>query len=410
MTMIKQQFEVPAGTKKWAWGLIGVGLIALVVGIFTKAMSSDVQQQTDFWGTLIYNAIFWFLVVNATMFFICITTLAMGSWQISFRRVSEAISVAVPFFGIIVFVLLVYVVCIAHNARIYDWSVASIVNNDPILKGKSPFLNPTFFFIWTFLIVLLLSLLGYKMRKLSREADTDLLLGEKGKSFIYRNTVWASLFIVWFAITVGSTLPWLWIMSINSHWYSTMFSWYTFGSSFVSGVSLMALWVVYMKNKGYLEFTTEEHLHDIGKFMFAFSIFWTYLWFAQYMLTWYANIPEETIYFKNRVWGVYRGIFFFNLIINFVCPILLLMRRGIKRNFTLLSFIAVLILFGHWVDFYQMVMASLSPAKVSLGWFDFGILFLFVGLLIAIVSKALTKKPLIMVHHPFLKESIIHHT
>ncbi len=132
-----------------------------------------------------------------------------------------------------------------------------------------------------------------------------------------------------------------------------------------------------MKNKGYMELTNQEHLHDVGKFMFAFSIFWTYLWFSQYMLIWYANIPEETVYFKHRVQGPYKGIFFLNLIINFLCPLLILMKRAAKRNYTLVTFMAVLIIFGHWIDFYQMVMGSLSKEHVTLGWLDFGILAFF---------------------------------
>ncbi len=126
-----------------------------------------------------------------------------------------------------------------------------------------------------------------------------------------------------------SSIPWLWLMSIDAHWYSTMYSWYTFASSFVAGIALITLFVVFLKNNGYLEYTTREHLHDLGKFQFAFSIFWTYLWFSQFMLIWYANIPEETVYFKPRMQGPYRGIFFLNFIINFLAPLLILMKRGI---------------------------------------------------------------------------------
>jgi len=248
------------------------------------------------------------------------------------------------------------------------------------------------------------------MRKLSSEADQAPMDNTTGASFIWRNTVRASLFIVWFALTVGSTVPWLWIMSLDAHWYSTMFSWYNFASTFVSGMSLIALWIVYLKNKGYLEYANQEHLHDIGKFMFAFSIFWTYLWFSQYMLIWYSNQPEETIYFKHRVQGPYKGIFFLNLIINFICPLLILMKRSAKRNYTLLTFMAVLIIFGHWIDYYQEVMGSISKEHVTLGWLDFGVLSFFIGVMILFVAKALASKPLVPKYHPFLKESIIHHT
>ncbi len=407
MASIREKFEIPGKMKTWSLALIGIGLLALIIGLVTKGFSADEHERTHFIGTLMYNTIFWTLVCNAAMFLICALTLAMGGWEISIRRVSEAISTMVPIFGGITLVVLLYVI-FSHNHRIYHWLDTEAVANDPILKGKSGFLNPTFFVIWSVLIIGLWSLLGWRMRQLSRETDEAPMSHEAGKSFIWRGTIRAAMFIVWFALTVASTAPWLWLMSLDPHWYSTMYSWYNFASTFVSGVSLIVLWVIYLKNKGYLELTTQEHLHDLGKFMFAFSIFWTYLWFSQFMLIWYANIPEETVYFKHRLQGPYKGIFFLNLIINFVCPILILMKRAVKRNYTLMTFMAVLIIFGHWIDFYQQVMGSLSPDHVTLGWLDFGILSLFVGLMIWGVSRSLASKPLIAKYHPFLKESVIH--
>ena len=409
MASIKEQFEIPSKLKTGSYALIAVGALALLAGFFKSGMSNDEHKQAIFIGTIMYNTIFWTLICNASMFFICITTLAIGGWQQSFRRVPEAISAMVPIFGSITLVVLLYV-AFAGKHQIYHWLDTEAVNNDPILKGKSGFLNLKFFVFWTTLAIGLWSLLGYRMRKLSNEADNGAFDNVSGAKFIFQNTVRASMFIAWFGLTVGSTIPWLWMMSITPHWYSTMYSWYTFMSSFVSGMSLIALWVIYLKNKGYLEYTNQEHLHDLGKFMFAFSIFWTYLWFSQYMLIWYANIPEETVYFKTRVQGPYKGIFFFNLIINFLCPLLILMKRDAKRNYTLVTFMAVLILFGHWIDFYQMVMGSISKDYVTLGWLDFGVLSFFVGLMILFVAKALASKSLIPKYHPFLKESIIHHT
>jgi hypothetical protein len=189
-----------------------------------------------------------------------------------------------------------------------------------------------------------------------------------------------------------------------------MFSWYTFASSFVAGMALIALYVVYLKNNNYLEYTSREHIHDLGKFMFAFSIFWTYLWYSQFMLIWYANIPEETVYFKPRMHGVYRGIFFLNLIINFLAPLLLLMKRGAKRNYGTITMMAVLIIFGHWLDFYQMVFPSISKDHVPFMLADIGIGIGFAGLIMFLTARNLAKAPLMAKNHPFFKESIIHHT
>jgi hypothetical protein len=406
--MSKQQFEISAGYKKWTNALLALGALALVLGFIFLAMSKEEHSQTRFWAVLLQNSVFFLLVVNASMFFICATTLAMGGWQMAFRRVPEAISSVVPVFAILALLVFLGIIFTGQH-NIYHWLDKEHVEHDPILKGKSAILNPTFFMIWTVITLFMWSWVGSKMRQLSSKAD-EKMDQESAKKYIWNNTVWAAIFIVFFALTVGSTIPWLWLMSIDAHWYSTMYSWYTFVSSFVAGMSLVALFVVYLKNHDYLEYVTEEHLHDIGKFMFAFSVFWTYLWYSQFMLIWYANIPEETIYFKPRMQGVYRGVFFLNLITNFAVPFLLLMRKGAKRNYTTITFLAVLIILGHWVDFYQMVMPGTVHEHFVFGWFEFGILALYAGLIMLFVGRGLAKKPLLAKYHPFTKESTIHHT
>jgi hypothetical protein len=406
--MIKQQFEATPGYKKWTMGLLAVGALALVAGIFFLAFSKDEHAQTRFWAVLLQNSTFFLLITNASMFFICVTTMAMGGWQVAFKRVPEAISTLVPVFSVLALIVFLGII-FGHQHHIYHWLDKQHVEHDPILKGKSGFLNPVFFLGWTVLTLGVWSFVGKKMRDLSNEADEP-MDHEAGKAYIKKNTVWASVFLIFFGLTVGSTIPWLWLMSIDTHWYSTMYSWYTFASTFVSGMALVALYVIYLKNNDYLEYTTDEQLHDVGKFMFAFSIFWTYLWYSQFMLIWYANIPEETVYFKPRVQGIYKGVFFLNLIVNFLLPFLLLMRRGSKRNYTTVVFVAVLIILGHWVDFYQMVMPGSVGEHFSLGWFEFGILALYAGLIMHFVGKGLASKPLVAVNHPFMKESIIHHT
>jgi hypothetical protein len=415
---MNNQFELPGGYKKWTWGLIGAGVLALLYGFITMhpfAAATEGNGSTRFWAVLLQNSVYWLLVVNASMFFICVTTMAMGGWQVALRRVPEAISSVVPILGVITFLILMAIVWGGHS-DIYMWLDKSAVAKDHILKGKSGFLNPMFFTIWSAVCILMWWLLGRKMRNMSLESDKNGTMDyETGKKWIWKNTVWASLFTVFFGLSVASTVPWLWLMSIDAHWYSTMYSWYTFASTFVSGMSLVAIFVIYLKNKGQLEYVTEEHLHDVGKFMFAFSVFWTYLWFSQYMLIWYSNQPEETKYFIERVGtadksGPYESLFFLNLILNFVCPLLILMKRGVKRNWTMVTVMAVLIIFGHWVDFYQMVMPGTVKDHPQISLFDFGIAALFIGLIMWGVGRYLTSNPLTAKNHPFLKESMIHHT
>jgi len=406
MSSIKEHFEIPGRYKQWSFGLMGVGILSLIVGFI---LYGSADHGTRFWATMLQNSVYFLLIVNAAMFFFCATTLAWGGFQMTFRRVTEAISACVIPIGTITFIILM---CIVFGGKdtIYEWLDKDHVMKDEVLKGKSGFLSPTFFTVWSILTIGLWMALGMKMRSLSRSIDNHKPSVEEGKKYIFTNTVWAAIYIVWFALTVASVAPWLWLMSIDAHWFSTMYSWYTFASSFVAGMALISLFVIYLKNRGYLEYVNQEHLHDLGKFQFAFSIFWTYLWFAQFMLTWYANISEETIYFKPRFEGAYTGIFYLNLVINFLAPLLIFMSRNSKRNYATVTFMSILIIFGHWLDFYQMVFPHHYPDHVPMNLFDFGIALGFVGLIMWQTGTVLSKYPLLAKNHPFLKESIIHHT
>ena len=407
--VIREKYTVPKRFNTIAITLMVVGILAIVGLYATHGSKSDATSQARFWGSLLQNSVYFLLVVNAAMFFICALTLAWGGWQMSFRRVSEAISACVPVVGTICGVILL-LICFGNNHEIYHWTDTEHVKEDAILNFKKGFLNKNFFAVMTVLTIVSWSLLGRKMRKLSQSIDNKPLNVEEGKKYIWNNTVWAAIYIVVFSLTVLSSIPWLWLMSIDAHWYSTMYSWYTFASTFVAGVALITLFVVFLKNNNYLELTNEEHLHDLGKFMFAFSIFWTYLWFSQFMLIWYANIPEETTYFKPRAQGMYSGIFWLMFIINFLAPLLIFMSRNSKRNYATLTFMSLLIIFGHWLDFFQMVFPGHQKEHVPMILWDFGVALGFVGLIMFVTARALSKAPLLAKNHPFIKESVIHHT
>lgn len=405
-------------TKKYntvAFVLMAIGLVAVIaLYISTHGAAATPEEEhanhARFWASLLQNSVFFLLVVNAAMFFMCATTLAWGGWQIAFTRVTEAVSSVVPVIGVIAVAILLSIVY-GGNHNIYHWTDAAHVEHDPILLFKKGFLNPTFFTVVTVLTVLLWSFLGWRMRQISRSTDDNPpTTVEQKKKFTFNNTVAAALFMIVFALTVMSSIPWLWLMSIDAHWFSTMYSWYTFASTFVSGVAVITLFVIFLKNNGYLHLVNREHVHDLGKFMFAFSIFWTYLWFSQFMLIWYANIPEETIYFKPRTEGIYGPMFWMMFIINFVAPILILMSRDSKRNYTTLTIMSVLIIFGHWLDFYQMVFPAVSPNKVPFILADMGVALFFIGIIMFVTGKTLSKYSLVAKKHPFVKESVIHHT
>lgn len=409
---MNNQYVTPAGYRKWTTGLMIVGALTLILGIiflnpFGGADDTNVNS-TRFWAVLLQNSLFWLLLVNIATFFIVINTLAMSGWQEAFRRVTEAITTLVPIIGIISMIILLCIV-FGHRGDIYPWLDKNLMANDHVLHAKRGFLNPAVFLIYSLLMIFLWTYWGKKLRDLSLKTDEggtmDLATSKKWMS---KNMRISGYFVVFFVLSVGSFIPWLWFMSIDAKWYSTMFSWYTFASAFVSGIALITLFVIYFKNQGQLEFVTKEHIHYLGIYMFAFSIFWTYVWFAQFMLQWYANLPEETVYWKMRLDGPYQGIFWLNLILNFLAPFLIFMKRATKRNYFVISFMCIVIIFGHWIDFYQMVMPGTVKFHPHLSWFEFGIPLGFVGVIMWGVSKYASKVPMTPENNPFMKESIIH--
>ncbi len=402
--MINEHFKIPGKLKSTSIFLMAVGVVSLLVGIGTL-LQGTANEKTMFWASLMHNSIFFLLISLGSVFILCATTLAQGSGIVAFRRIPEAIAANVWIFALIVGVVL-FTIVLTNNTAIYHWLQEGFHPHNKFNGLKNFFLSKPFFLVWTAVVLFLWGFFGKKVRELSLKQDTD----TKGTTKTYwLNFNWSAGFVVVFALSLASTIPWLWIMSIDSKWFSTMFSWYTFASSFVTGMALILMWVLYTKRKGYLDVVSEEHIHDIGKFMFAFSVFWTYLWFSQFMLIWYANIPEETIYFKIRMHGPYRFFYWANLIINFVAPILILMPGPNKRNYFVVSLVAVILVMGHWIDFFQMIM----PGTIGEDWsrplvLGLGLTCGFAGLLINRVAKTLSEAPMVPQNHPFLKETIIH--
>jgi hypothetical protein len=405
---MNDRFEIPGSLKTTSLACVGIGAVTLLAGIVTLLMghSTDVDK-IRFWTTLLHDSVFFTLVTTISVFVQACAKLAQGSWLVAYRRVPEAIGANVWIFGSIA-TLVMFIIVFAfgvgpdHHNPIYQWVTPG---NDKILLGKSIFLNKGMFVGFTLVTVSLWSFFGHKFRTMSIAQEK----APKNDPKLYWKVFRLSgLFLLVYALTQMSTTPWMWIMSTQAHWYSTMFSWYSFASAFVSGWALILLWVIYLKNQGNLHMVTKEHLHDLGKFMFAFSIFWTYLWFAQYMLIWYANIPDETTYFKLRQQGPYSIIFYTNLVINFAMPILVLMSTPSKRNYFTLSFMAMIIIFGHWLDFFQMFMPGPLGENWHINWYEIGIFIGFVGILITSVSRTLTKSSLVPANDLMLKEAMIH--
>ena len=401
--MTNQNFHIPAKARTVSLALLVIGALTLIAGGATL-LTGDDASATRFWATLLQDSIFFLLISVASIFIMAATSLAQAAWLVAFRRIPEAIGSIVWILGSIVLAIL-FILILTENTHIYPWLEDGHIPHNGRNGLKHFFLSKPFFLSWSVIVVFLWGYFGRKM------SDLSLKMGEKKEGNVklfWKNYNTSAAFLFVFALSLASTIPWLWLMSIDAHWFSTMFSWYTFASSFVSGMAMVMLWMLYTKRHGNLELMTTEHVHDIGKFMFAFTIFWTYLWFSQFMLIWYANIPEETVYFKIRMHGPYAFFFWTNLVLNFVAPLLILMSAPAKRNYFIVSVVAVILLLGHWIDFYQIVMPGTVGEHWHMGWFEIGMLLGFVGLVIFLVSNKLSKSPQIVENHPYLKETIIH--
>ncbi len=400
--MITERFEVPSRLRTTGLVLLIIGIVSLIAG-FALLAGGDQYEQARFWTVLLQNSVYFLFISSASLFIMAAAGLAQGGWIVAYRRVPEAIGVNVWVFGVIALVILFSIVFgLGDHNPVFHWVHPG---DDKILQGKSSFLNKGMFVGFSVVTVALWSWFGFKFRQNSLAMET----APKNSTKLYwRMVALSGAFLFVYALTMMSTTPWFWLMSIDAHWYSTLYSWYVFSSSFVSGMAMILLFVVYLKNQGKMQIVTREHMHDLGKFMFAFSIFWTYLWFAQFMLIWYANIPEETGYFKIRMQGPYSFFFWANLILNFVMPILILMTRPSKRNYFTIVFMAITILFGHWIDFYLMTMPGPLQQHWHLSWYELGIALGFVGLMILLVSRSLSKANLVANNNPLLKEALVH--
>jgi hypothetical protein len=346
------------------------------------------------------------------LFFVAIQYAAQAGWSAGILRVPLAMGTWIPFAGILMIVL--YFVA-GHD--IFHWTHHDLYDEngahfDKLINKKAPFFFfpgeaggfPIFFIFRMVLFFGMWYWFFLMIRRNMLEEDNEI-----NSRFWYKNRVISTWFLIFFAVS-SSIAAWDWVMSIDTHWFSTMFGWYVFASWWVTGLAMITLIVAYLKDAGYLKIVDSNHLHDLGKFIFAFSIFWTYIWFGQFLLIYYANIPEETVYFLERMdTSPYSWIFYLNLILNFVLPFLLLMTRDSKRQVSMLKVVCPIVIVGHWFDFFNMVTPGVMQNDGGVGFIEIGLGLTFLAVYLIVVLGNLAKVPLIGKNHPMLQESLNHH-
>lgn len=425
------QYTFASKTKTVLIAFMVLGVVCMGITWFV-----DDAYHTRFWSNFLHNSVFYTGIALMAPFFLSICLLAYAGWHTVFKRVWEAFtSFLIP--GLVLMIIVGLGVYF-HAHHLYHWSDASALDPtnphyDALLAGKSSFLNKNWYLFGTVIIGALWVFLATKMRDLSRAEDTD---GDTEYTHYHSRKKYAAIFLPVAGFT-SAALVWLWVMSVDAHWYSTLFAWYATSSWFVSMIAITILMLIYLKSKGYFSHVSDEHMHDLGKFLFAFSIFWTYLWFSQYLLIWYSNVGEETIYFRER-YDNYPVLFYGILVINFVVPFFVLIRNSTKRKVGTLVLVSVLVLIGHWLDFFLMLKPGiLLTAKEALGHGDhghgeaahhaaehvsvfvngftlpglleIGTFLGFTAFFMFVLFTALTKASLTPKNDPYLKESLHHH-
>jgi len=354
------------------------------------------QLQNKPWAALYVAAFFFFMIALGVLAFYAIQRAAQAGWSPLLFRVMEGITAYIVPGGIIVFAILL--MSVMHWNHLFVWMDPEVVAHDELIQGKSGYLDPIFFLVRA--AIFLGGWIFYReySRKLSIQQDE----ASDNANFKLNFRISAG-FLVFYLIT-ESMMSWDWIMSVDPHWFSTLFGWYIFASMFVSGITVIAMVTVYLKSKGHLEQVNDSHIHDLAKFMFGISIFWTYLWFSQFMLIWYANIPEEVTYYVTRIED-YKLPFFGMVAMNFLFPVLLLMNSDYKRINWFVILAGIVILAGHYMDIYNAIM----PATVGDQWYigipEIGAILFFAGLFIFWIFRALGTQPLQPKRNPFIEES-----
>ncbi|MBK7938297.1 MAG: hypothetical protein IPJ82_14985 [Lewinellaceae bacterium] len=339
----------------------------MVLGVVCLALSAlnDDEYHTRFWTNFLHNSVYFTAVAFMAIFFLAAQITAFAGWMTVIKRIWESMGQFM-----LVGLILMGIVAIGvwgHLHHLYHWNDPNLNITDPeashfdrIIAGKSGFLNPVFFTIATVGFLGIWYFWAYKMRRNSIAQDTH---ETASLDYYKKERKWAASFL-----PIGGFLSavffWQAMMSVDPHWYSTMFSWYSTASAWLGSLSMTVMLIIYLKSRGYLEYVTHDHLHDVGKFLFGISVFWTYLWFDQFMLIWYANNGEETIYFKERM-EHYPVLFWGNLLMNFVVPFLILMRNDNKRKFGTMFFVALIVFFGHWWDYFYMIKPGARTAAIE---------------------------------------------
>ncbi len=363
--------------------MIVIGLISVIIGFVTE----DGQRA---WANLLLNNYYFLSIAIGATFWLAIQYVTQSGWSSAYLRVPMAMSS----YFIVSAVLFAIMFLGVHD--LYHWSHADAVAHDPILLHKEPYLNVPFFAIRYGVFFALWIYLTYRIKKLSLKEDVI------GGTEMFEKIEFTSKVFV-FAVSF-SLFSIDWLMSLDAHWYSTIYVVKKFIMAFFHGISVITAIVIILNKLGYFPMLTKKHLHDFSRYIWALSLIWGYMWLSQYLLIWYANIPEETVYYIPREMGEYKALFYTELIMNWTFPFFFLMWNRIAKSANWLLFTVAVLIIGQWVELYMSIMPGTIESH-GISFIEVGTFIGSAGIFALIVGISLTKIPIIPQKHPYLMES-----
>lgn len=380
--------SLSSGFKITCYILVIIGIIALGYGFFTS------PQQA--WANLLLNNYYFLSLSIGASFFLALQYITQSGWSSMFKRVPEAMGLFIPFAGVIM--LLLYI----GMPYLYHWAHHDAADTDALIRHKQPYLNIPFFFIRMLIFFLLWTFMNNLLRRFSLREDV-----EGGLKMFDKQEFYSKVYIFILAVSF-SFASFDWIMSIDVHWYSTLFALKNFVTAFYHGTAILVLIVLILHQKGYYKELNKSHLLDFSRYIFMLSIVWGYFWFAQFMLIWFGNIPEETVYYTRQLREGYAVLFYLNVFINWFLPFILLLSKRMDQQLELVKWVCIILIFGQWIDMYTQIFPG-TVGVAKFGLIEVGSWLGFLGLFSLITGWALSSAPLIPKNHPYLDESLHHH-
>ena len=383
-------FKMPDKLKTVFSIFIFIGVISFCAGLLIEAKRT--------WHAFLTSSLFVLFISLGGVFFISAQHVTKAGWSVNIRRLMEGFSAYLPFGALFALALLF------SGDYLYSWFNKGIVASDTLLQHKSGYLNWTFFLIRLIVFFAIWIFFSKKLNAFSLKQDKTGAPEISNQSIPY-SVAFLLLFALSFSFFCFDTL-----MSLEPHWFSTIFAVYNFAGLFQSFIAVLILLIIYFRRTGVLDkkLVNENHLHDLGKFLLGLTIFWAYIAFSQYMLIWYANLPEEAIYYLHRSAGAWKWVSLLLIVFKFIVPFLFLLPRWVKRDEGALIIACGLLLVMQYVDLYWMVYPQLNHEHIVFGWIEIGALLGFIGLFLLSVFHFFSKHPLLPLHDPRQKESTAH--